>query len=192
MTAKSNFIITKDNKPDPYDFVQLYDKENIIKMQAYCNESIIETAKGRYDVRIEKVKQDFKAVPDNPTIANLMKLCLQERFLCDIGLLVTGSHAKVDFLFGPKSGIFLEYFFTMVQISKKGAKSSPWALIQVNSVQVRGVKNEQNNKADFLSAIELLKPVCCKKRQKTPNQETGLGNRGPLEALNGTKLILND
>ena len=143
--------------------------------------------KGRYDVRIEKVKEDFKTVPENPTIANLMKLCLQERFLCDIGLLVTGSHAKVDFLFGPKSGIFLEYFFTMVQISKKGAKSSPWALIQVNSVQVRGVKNEQNNKADFLSAIELLK-----KRQKTPNQETGLGNRGPLEALNGTKLILND
>ena len=94
-------------------------------MQAYCNESIIETAKGRYDVRIEKVKQDFKAVPDNPTIANLMKLCLQERFLCDIGLLVTGSHAKVDFLFGPKSGIFLEYFFTMVQISKKGAKLRP-------------------------------------------------------------------
>jgi len=86
--------ICEDNKPDPYDFVQLYDKENIIKMQAYCNESIIETAKGRYDVRIEKVKQDFKAVPENPTIANLMKLCLQERFLCDIGLLVTGSHAK--------------------------------------------------------------------------------------------------
>ena len=101
MTAKTNFIITKDNKPDPYDFVQLYDKENIIKMQSYCNESIIETAKGRYDVRIDKVKQDFKTVPENPTIANLMKLCLQERFLCDIGLLVTGSHAKVDF-FGPK------------------------------------------------------------------------------------------
>ena len=98
MTSKTNFIISKDNKPDPYDFVQLYDKENIIKMQAYCNESIIETAKGRYDVRIEKVKQDFKTVPENPTIANLMKLCLQERFLCDIGLLVTGSHAKVDFL----------------------------------------------------------------------------------------------
>ena len=125
MTSKTNFIISKDNKPHPYDFFQLYDKENIIKMQSYCNESIIETAKGRYDVRIEKVKQDFKAVPENPTIANLMKLCLQERFLCDIGLLVTGSHAKVDFLFGPKSGIFLEYFFTMVQISKKGAKSSP-------------------------------------------------------------------
>ena len=125
MTAKTNFIISKDNKPDPYDFVQLYDKENIIKMQSYCNESIIETAKGRYDVRIEKVKQDFKAVPDNPTIANLMKLCLQERFLCDIGLLVTGSHAKVDFLFGPKSGVFLEYFFTFGSNLQKRCQIKP-------------------------------------------------------------------
>ena len=62
--------------------------------------------KGRYDVRIEKVKEDFKTVPENPTIANLMKLCLQERFLCDIGLLVTGSHAKVDF-FSNFSCMFL-------------------------------------------------------------------------------------
>ena len=28
--------------------------------------------------------------------------------------------------------------------------------------------------------------------KKSPNQETGLGNRGPLEALNDIKLILND
>ena len=34
--------------------------------------------------------------------------------------------------------------------------------------------------------------VCCNKRQKSPKQETGLGNREPLEALNDTKLILND
>ena len=27
--------------------------------------------------------------------------------------------------------------------------------------------------------------------KKSPNQETGLGNRGPLEALNDTKLVLN-
>ena len=39
---------------------------------------------------------------------------------------------------------------------------------------------------------QALEPVCCKKRQKSPNQETGLGNRGPLEILNDTKLILND
>ena len=32
-----------------------------------------------------------------------------------------------------------------------------------------------------------LEQVCCKKLQKSPNQETGLGNRGPLEALNDTK-----
>ena len=110
MTSKTNFIISKDNKPHPYDFVQLYDKENIIKMQSYCDESIIETAKGRYDVRVEKVKQEFKTVPENPTIANLMKLYLQERFLCDIGLLVTGSHAKVDF--------FLAWYVSNLLISK--------------------------------------------------------------------------
>ena len=42
----------------------------------------------------------------------------------------------------------------------------------------------------------LLEPVCCKKQQKkSPNQETGLGykgDKGPLEALNDTKLILNN
>jgi len=86
--------ICDENDPEPYDFVQLFEKEIIIKMQSYCNESIIETAKGRYDVRIEKVKQDFKNIPENPTIAKLMKQCLKTRYLCDIGLLVTGSHAN--------------------------------------------------------------------------------------------------
>ena len=37
-----------------------------------------------------------------------------------------------------------------------------------------------------------LEPVCSMKRQISPNQEIGLGNRGPLDSLNGTKLILND
>ena len=38
-----------------------------------------------------------------------------------------------------------------------------------------------------------LEPVCCQKLQKkSPNQETSLGNREPLEALIDTKLILND
>ena len=36
--------ICHEVKPDPYDFVQLFDKENIIKMRSYSNESIIETA----------------------------------------------------------------------------------------------------------------------------------------------------
>ena len=40
--------------------------------------------------------------------------------------------------------------------------------------------------------LSYLEPVCCKKQQISPNQETGLGNRGLLEALNDTKLILND
>ena len=43
--------------------------------------------------------------------------------------------------------------------------------------------------------IELpLEQVCCKKRQKlVPDLPvTGLGNKGPLKVLNGTKLILDD
>ena len=35
-------------------------------------------------------------------------------------------------------------------------------------------------------------PSCCKKQQKSPGQETGLGNRGRLKVLNDTKLILKD
>ena len=39
-----------------------------------------------------------------------------------------------------------------------------------------------------------LKPVCFKKRQKSPNQETGLvdRDRGSLDALNDTELILKN
>ena len=85
----------RSNKADPYDFVQLFEKETIIPMRSYCNDSIIETAKGRYDVRTSMVKREFEEVPANPTIARLMKQCLKDRYLCDIGLLVTGTHAKV-------------------------------------------------------------------------------------------------
>ena len=38
----------------------------------------------------------------------------------------------------------------------------------------------------------IVEPSCCKKRQKSPNQETGLRNRGRLKVLNDTKLILSD
>jgi hypothetical protein len=38
----------------------------------------------------------------------------------------------------------------------------------------------------------IVEPSCCKKRQKRPNQETGLRNRGRLKVLNDTKLILSD
>ena len=37
-----------------------------------------------------------------------------------------------------------------------------------------------------------LEPSFCEKRQKNPNQETVLGNRGLLNVLNDTKFILND
>ena len=56
-----------------------------------------------------------------------------------------------------------------------------WAILVVE-FQARGYK------ITFL-ALEL---VCWKKRQKSPNQETGLGNRVRLKVLNVTKLILND
>ena len=37
-----------------------------------------------------------------------------------------------------------------------------------------------------------LEPVCCKKLQKSPKQETGLMKSRPLEELNDAKLIVND
>ena len=80
--------------PDPYDYVQLFEKETVVKMQSYCNDSIIETAKGRYDVRTDEVKEEFKEVPVNHTIAKLMKSCLKERYECDIGILVTNPHGN--------------------------------------------------------------------------------------------------
>ena len=86
--------ICRENEPDPYDFVQLFEKETIIKMQSYCNSSIIETAKGRYDVRLQMVKDEFKDIPNNKVIADLMKSCLNRRYLCDIGILVTNSHSN--------------------------------------------------------------------------------------------------
>ena len=41
-------------------------------------------------------------------------------------------------------------------------------------------------------SIGKLELSCCKKWQKSPNQETGLGNRGPLKLRNNTKLTIND
>ena len=37
-----------------------------------------------------------------------------------------------------------------------------------------------------------LEPVFCKKRQKSPNEDAGLGYRGHLKGMNDTKLILNE
>ena len=40
--------------------------------------------------------------------------------------------------------------------------------------------------------LRQLEPSCCKNLQKkSPNQETGLENRGRLMVLNDTKLILS-
>ena len=37
-----------------------------------------------------------------------------------------------------------------------------------------------------------LEPVCCKKQQKSPNQETDFENTGHLKVLNDTKLVLSE
>ena len=37
----------------------------------------------------------------------------------------------------------------------------------------------------------VLEPLCCKKWQKNPCQEIGLGNMGRLKVLNDTNLVLN-
>ena len=38
----------------------------------------------------------------------------------------------------------------------------------------------------------MLELLCCRKWQKSPYQETGLGNRGCLKVLHDTKLVLNE
>uniref|UniRef100_A0A7M5WUM7 Uncharacterized protein n=1 Tax=Clytia hemisphaerica TaxID=252671 RepID=A0A7M5WUM7_9CNID len=67
--------ICQENPSEPYDFVQLFDKETIVKMKSYCDSSIIETAKGRYDVRIQTVKDQFKALPDQNMFTE--KICMR-------------------------------------------------------------------------------------------------------------------
>ena len=53
-----------------------------------------------------------------------------------------------------------------------------------------GSKDEEKENIAYLFHVALqkvsflLEPVCCKKRQKSPNQETGLGIRGQLKVLN--------
>ena len=44
----------------------------------------------------------------------------------------------------------------------------------------------------FFVQVWHMEPSYCKKRQKSPNQETGLGNRGRLKVLYDTKLVLNE
>ena len=70
----------------------------------------------------------------------------------------------------------------------------PFLRPYLNALQVSvAVANEVANEclAGFFcpKAVSLLESVCCKKRQKIV---PGLGNKGPLKVLNGTKLILDD
>ena len=52
-------------------------------------------------------------------------------------------------------------------------------------------RKEKVNYIHFWSKSKIaLEPVCCKKRQKSPNQETGLGNRRHLKVLKNTKFVL--
>ena len=65
------------------------------------------------------------------------------------------------------------------------------SFIEVKRDEKMQKKNPLSHIAIWTLGTYLLEPVCCKKQQKSPNRETGLGNRGSLEA-NDTKLILND
>ena len=49
----------------------------------------------------------------------------------------------------------------------------------------------KNSALFYIFVRYTLEPSCCKKWQKSPNQETGLGNRGRLKVLNDTKFVLN-
>ena len=40
--------------------------------------------------------------------------------------------------------------------------------------------------------VKKVEQACCKNGQKSPGQETGLGNRGRLKVLKDTKLVLNE
>ena len=50
------------------------------------------------------------------------------------------------------------------------------------------LQTSQTRVAKSLSGLE---QCCCEKRQKSPGQDTGLGNRGCLKVLIDTKLLLD-
>ena len=72
---------------------------------------------------------------------------------------------------------------------------------EVNALPIELQGQSLNNNGKFnifvtnlcqrVFGLSYLEPVCCKKRQKSPNQETGLGNKGHLKVMNDTKLVLN-
>ena len=91
----------------------------------------------------------------------------------------------------------------MVVENKKGkgfvAYATPLPIVNVWT-QMMYFRDIHREHKQFLGQITkifksqiVLEQVCGKKWQKKSiNQETGLGNMGPLEALNDTKLIVND
>ena len=60
--------------------------------------------------------------------------------------------------------------------------------VKIWSIFVAFLENTNFN----MRLVSVLEPSCRKKRQKSPNQETGLGNRGCRKVLNNTKLVLNE
>ena len=76
-----------------------------------------------------------------------------------------------------------------------GYPSSPWTTdLTVGDLANWLTTNYLHNfelKIDICTFFP-LESVCCKKQQKSPNQETGLGNRGHLKVMNDTKLVLNE
>ena len=72
--------------------------------------------------------------------------------------------------------------------------SSPQRSPQHNSFQGRFQNPHSSGKVIIHKSCGgvSLEPICCKKQQKSPNQETGLGNKEHLKVLKDTNLVLND
>ena len=81
-------------------------------------------------------------------------------------------------------------FCHLFKKNKKGIFAGK-ILIGIYLTHFQGLKLSFQSPRKYL-VFKILEPSCCKKRQKSPNQETGLGNRGRLKVLNDTNLILND
>ena len=60
--------------------------------------------------------------------------------------------------------------------------------LPIPKLQISNFHGILNKSANLI----FLEKYCCKKWPKSPNQETGLENRGRLKVLKDTKMILND
>ena len=103
-----------------------------------------------------------------------MNSCLHSR---------TDSHLRLGFMGHQTRELLHSTPFTTSQWFQNSFQNS-FLLLRTPSIYVFQLS--------FSFGLEkTLEQVCCKKQQKSPNQETGLGNRGRLKDLNGTKLVLN-